>query len=351
MKTKFWIIIGIMVIVIVSLSILFISNDQFTNKNTSGRFNYQNSEQVISETYLGKNVNQWQNESNESLMDYHEKEGGDEFFTKLGALVVKNAMIIELDKQNIEVTNLDFNVYSGMVLTSLPPHVSFEAYVNSTDGNTYRLSGMTLRAQTDYPIGISKVEFFDTSIKLPFESSLSENNTIIIKEGKDSQPRASPHNLLVQGNEGIEIKFQNKNVVPIRIQGDGDWQNPNWHGPTILPLSDATMTFDSPGTYEWHSRTLPALGSISSDHMGGGVILVMPNDIDEISMEDKHEIGTAILQKSEIPWSGMWTNEDGIMIGFNRAIYDAIPNADEYYTQRAQQLIPFDVSIIIEKWN
>lgn len=351
MKIKLLILVGIVVITTISLSVLLISSDQFTNKNTSGRFNYQNSEQVISETYLGKNVNQWQNESNESLMEYYEKEGRDEFFTKLGALVIKNAMILELDKQNIEVTNLDFNVYSGMVLTSLPPHVSFEAYVNSTNGNTYRLSGMTMRAQTDYPVDVSKVEFFDTSVKLPFESALSENNTILIREGKDNQPRTSPRNLLVQGNEEIEVKFQNKNLVPIRIQGDGDWQNPNWYGPTVLPLSDATMTFDSPGIYEWHSRTLPVPGSMASDHMGGGVIFILPNDIDDISIENKHEIGAAILQKSEIPWSEMWTNEEGIMLGFNRAIYDVIPNADEYYTQRAQQLIPFDVSIIIEKWN
>ena len=350
MKTKLLIIIGIIVIVTISLSILLISSDQFAKKNT-GRFNYQNSEQVISETYLGKNVNQWQNESNESLMEYYEKEGRDEFFTKLGALVIKNAMILELNKQNIKVTNLDFNVYSGMVLTSLPPHVSFEAYVNSTDGDTYRLSGMTMRAQTDYPVEISKVEFFDTSVKLPFESALSENNTVIIREEKDNQPRTSPRNLLVQGNEGIEVKFLNKNLVPIRIQGNGDWQNPNWYGPTVLPLLDATMTFDSPGIYEWHSRTLPAPGSIASDHMGGGVIFILPNDIDDISIENKHEIGAAILQKSEIPWSEMWTNDEGIVIGFNRAIYDVIPDADEYYTQRAQQLIPFDVSIIIEKWN
>ena len=208
MKTRFLIIIGIIALVTISLSILLISSDQFTTKNTSGRFNYQNSEQVISETYLGKNVNQWQNESYESLMDYYEKEGGDPFFTKLGALVIKNVMILELDKQNIEVTNLDFNAYSGMVLTSLPPHVSFEAYVNSTNGNTYRLSGMTMRAQVDYPVDISRVEFFNTGIKLPFESSLSKNNTIVIREGKDDQPRTSPRNLLVQGNEGIEIKFQ-----------------------------------------------------------------------------------------------------------------------------------------------
>ncbi|KAF6245441.1 hypothetical protein [Nitrosopumilus sp. b2] len=351
MKTRLLITIGIVVMICVFVSAFLISSDQFTNKNTSGRFNYQNSEQVISDTYLGKNVNQWQNESNESLMDYYEKEGRDEFFTKLGALVIKNAMMIELDKQNIEVANPDFNVYSGMVLTSLPPHVSFEAFVNGTDGNTYRLSGMTMRAQASYPVGISEVDFFDTSIKLPPKSSLSTNNTIIIREETDNQPRVYPHNFLVQGDEEIKVKFENKHLVPIRIQGDGNWQNPDWYGPTIFPLSDATMTFDSPGIYEWHSRTLPAPGSIASDHMGGGTIFIIPNNVDDMTVEDKHETGAAILQNSEIPWNEMWTNDKGIMIGFNRAIYDTIPNADEYYVQRAQQLIPFDVSIIIEKWN
>ena len=90
-------------------------------------------------------------------------------------------------------------------------------------------------------------------------------------------------------------------------------------------------------------------GSIASDYMGGGEILIIPDDVDMLSFQDKENIGTAILQSSEIPWAGIWSNNNGILIEFNRAIFDALPDAREYYKARAEQLIPFDIPIIIEE--
>ncbi len=348
MNKKILILIGILIISI-SISLIFVTNGESTEKSSSGPFNYQNSEQVISDTYLGKSVSQWQKESHDSLMNYYENNGRDPLFTNLGALVMKNAMIAELDKQNITVTDLDFKVHSGMMLTSLPPHVSFEAFVNDTNNNTYRISGMAMKAQVSEPIHITKQQFFDTNEKLPLESITSPDNSYILHNKNNDEPRVIPRNLVVLGDKDIEINFQNDNSVPVRIQGNGDWQNPNWYGPTILPFTTATMTFDNYGVYEWHARTLPLPGSIASDHMGGGEILIIPSDMDKLTFQDKQQIGAAILQNFELPWSGMGSgNDKGITISFNPAIYDLMPNANEYYQARAEQLIPFDIPIIIE---
>ena len=47
----------------------------------------------------------------------------------------------------------------------------------------------------------------------------------------------------------------------------------------------------------------------------------------------------------------MHADDEGITIGFNRAIFDMLPNVDEYSAQAAQQRIPFDISMIVKKWN
>jgi len=344
MKTRLLIIAGIIISIGISLAIIAFTMSDESSKS-HGRFNYKNTDPIIQDTYLDKTISQWQKESHESLMSYHDIHG-DKFFENLGALVIKNEMLNELNKQNIQVLDSDFKVYSGMVLTSLPPHVSFEAFVNDTDSNTYRVSGMTQSAEVG-DIRITKLEFFDTDEKLSRESVLSPSNTVVLQK-KDNDEIAIPRNLIISGNSDIEVNFQNNFVVPVRIQGNGDWQNPDWYGPTILPGTTGTRNFDTFGVYEWHSRTLPLPGSIASDYMGGGEILIIPDDMGMLSFQDKENIGTAILQSSEIPWAGIWSNNNGILIEFNRAIFDALPDAKEYYQARAEQLIPFDIPITVE---
>ena len=346
MKTKLLVITVIAVVIGISLT-LFAFEMSDESSSEKGRFNYKNTEQLTSDTYLDKTISQWQNESHDSLMSYHAIHG-DKFFEELGALVIKNEMLHELDRQNIEILDSNFNVYPGMVLTSLPPHVSFEAFVNDTSNNTYRVSGMTQRAEVG-DIGITKLEFFDTGEKLSIQSILSPSNTVVLQKQGDDEI-AIPRNLIIPGNSDLEVNFQNDFLVPVRIQGDGGWQNPNWYGPTILPGTTGTMTFDTFGVYEWHSRTLPLPGSVSSDHMGGGEILIIPDDASALSFHDRQQIGAAILQNSEIPWSGMGSgNNKGITIDFNGALFEALPDAREYYQARTEQLIPFDIPIIIEE--
>ncbi len=214
MKTRLLIIIGI----IASLAAVIATN-QFASRNTSSHFNYVDTKPVTQDTYLDKTVSQWQDESFDSMMSYYDIHD-DLFFEKLGALVIKNEMLNELNRQNISAVNPDFKAYPGMVLTSLPPHISFEAFVNGTDGNTYRLTGMTQLAKIDQPVHITKLQFFDTGVQLSSESILSKNNTIIIRDQDINESRVVPHNFVISGNKDIVVDFQNNNLMPIRIQGD-----------------------------------------------------------------------------------------------------------------------------------
>ena len=325
-----------------------------SNYEGSSSFNYQHYAQVIDDTYLGKTVSDWRNQSPEFMIKIHEehreKFERSHFFEDLGALVLKNALVCEIAKKNIILENPDFKLRSGMTLLSLPPHVSFQAFVNATDGNTYLLSGMTQRDKVNTPVGITLIEFADADKKISIESILSQNNTIIMKKS-DNSPSEYPYHLILAAEKENEIIFRNENTVPVRIQGDGDWKNPNWYGPTILPFTEASMNIEKAGVYEWRVRTLPLPGTTSSDSMGGGYIHIIPENIDELTNIEKLETAQAIISQSDIPISMIGHNEASLMIGFNPSIYDNMPEANQYYEKRINNLLPFNVPFFIEGPN
>ena len=108
------------------------------------------------------------------------------------------------------------------------------------------------------------------------------------------------------------------------------------------------MNFENYGIYEWHARTLP-LPDTSSDNMGGGDIHIIPDDTSKLSLSDRLQIGRAIIHNSEIPLNGLGLGgNDRLVLSFNNAIFDALPNAAEYYQARTDQLIPFDIPIVME---
>ncbi|HEX9845910.1 MAG TPA: hypothetical protein VGA92_05535, partial [Candidatus Nitrosotenuis sp.] len=310
-------------------------------------FNYKKTEPITDETFLSKNVKEWQEVSFDELMNYHENYGKRGFFGDLGALLVKNEMLLQLERENIINANDDFDVYQGMTLTSLPPHVSFEAVVNGTDGNSYRLQGGTF-ANSVGNVKITKLAFYDTLQKLSVDFILSQNQTIRIEEDANGA-RAIPYDMIIRADKDNTVEFENTLIIPIRIQGDGDWKNPNWYGPTTLPYGKATMTFNTTGVIDWHARSLPLPGSIATDHKGGGQISILSDKTSQLPLDVKGKIANAIIRNSEIPWSGIGTRTDGLYIDFNRAIFEMLPDANEYYTARAEQIVPFDMPIIIEE--
>lgn len=86
-------------IVAIGLSLVVVLQTHDGSPSWNGGFNYNHTDQIISDTYLDKNISEWQKESYESLMSYHAIYG-DEFFENLGTLAIKNEMLHKLEEKS-----------------------------------------------------------------------------------------------------------------------------------------------------------------------------------------------------------------------------------------------------------
>ena len=314
---------------------------------------YRVTSPTIDDTYLSKNVQQWKDAWTHELEAEYEKYG-DDFYTELGSLLIKNEMQYQIDNLGIVNANDDFEVYSGMALTSLPPHISFSAVIFATDENYYRLQGTTHANRVSY-YSTTQLQFLDTTEKLSIESIISKPQLITIIPEDGNNARQEPYTLVVHVDKNT-IEFFNNTPETIRIQDSGSGRvgeenTLDWMGPIILPYQKATMTFDKPGLIEWDARNAPNLEDPLwwSTH-AGGIIVVLSDDMDNFSRDDKARIAQVMLHNSDIPLtsSGSGNAEKVLNLGLDPAVTKMVPNAEEYYLQRAKQLIPFDVPIIIE---
>src|SRR5574337_78609 len=112
-------------------------------------------------TYLSQTVDEWKSKTPEQLRAYYEKYK-DAFYDELGSFLIKDEMKKELARQNIQNAHDDFKVFPGMSLDSLPPHISYDAVVNATDGNSYLLLG---------DVFANKIESSPKIIKLVFDKN------------------------------------------------------------------------------------------------------------------------------------------------------------------------------------
>ncbi len=307
---------------------------------------------TIDDTYLSKNVEQW---SQASRSEFETQYGiyGDEFYTELGRLVVKNEMQNQMNNLGIVNVDDDFEVKMGMTLTSLPPYIGFTAVVNATDGNYYRLEGGSHENRVNF-FRASQLQFPDTTEKLSIESYLSEPPLITIIPEDGRKAREYPHTLIVH-IKNTNVEFFNNTPETIRIQDSGsgmigDEHTLAWMGPIILPFESSTMTFDRPGLYEWDGRNAPNLERPLwwSSHARGNIV-VLTNDMNNFSSEDKAAIAQVMLHASDIPIVMSGTGRDDVFfMGIDPAVVNAVPNVEEYYLKRAHQLIPFDIEINTE---
>lgn|SRR3989338_703167 len=350
MKTRFLIIIGIIGVVVIGVSIGVIIRLNELDQVESSVFDYKKTEQIIDDTFLSKSVQQWQELSMSQLNSYYEKYG-DDFYRNLGKLLIKNEMIHHLNQENIVNVNDDFDVYDGTMLTSLPPHISFEAVINGTDGKAYRLEGTTF-ANRVYYYQTTELVFYDTAKKLSIDSILNQNQIIQILGENGNNARAIPFDLVIDGDKHNIVGFENNLAIPIQILASGDYHNPKWTGPIILPYGKSTMTFNNTGIFEWSAYSLPLPGNDWRERYGNGEINVLSNETNNLPFDQKLRIAGAIIKNSEIPVVGMGMgNDKGLTLDFNRAIFESLPDASKYYKARAEQLIPFDVPVIIEEPN
>lgn len=93
-------------------------------------------------TLLSKTAEQWQIMSDDELYSFYEKYG-DEFYTELGKIILKNEIKNELKRQNIVNADDDFTLHVTGIDLSLPPTVYLQSVVNGTDGKGYQFNGST----------------------------------------------------------------------------------------------------------------------------------------------------------------------------------------------------------------
>ena len=306
----------------------------------------------ITETFLGKNVGQWQEVSFDDLIAEHERYLNDEFFTELGRLLIKNEMANQMEKLGIINANDDFEVMDGMHRTSLPPHIGFSAVVNATDGHSYRLEGGTHANQVSY-YRTTQLAFYDTAQKVPMESLVTKPQIITILPERGYDARAEPGIMIIHKNNS-KVEFFNDSPNTVRIQDDGtgtvgEEHLLDWMGPTILPSQRIGMTFDKAGHYEWDGRKAPSLEHPTWwETHAGGIIVVLDDNMESLSQYEKARMAQAIITSSEIPvrMSGIGAN-DILHVGLDSSVIQNIPESVTYYKARIQQILPFEVEFEI----
>ena len=129
-----------------------------TDNQISTSINYTESKVTDDAIYLSQTVDEWKSKTPEQLRAYYEKYK-DAFYDQLGSFLIKDEMKKELAKQKIQNIHDDFQVFPGMSLDSLPPHISYDAVVNATDGNSYLLLGGVFANQIESSPKIIKLVF------------------------------------------------------------------------------------------------------------------------------------------------------------------------------------------------
>lgn len=340
---------------VATLQIKKISKPNITNEPEEGyeRLKYRTTSSVIQDTYLSKTVQQWQDTPRWQLEAKH-GEYGDEFYVELGKLLVKNEMVNQIQKNNIILENYNFEVYSGMMLTSLPPHISYQAVVNDTSNRVFLLEGSSHANQVNF-YKTSELKFPELSDQLPADYILTKPQSITILPEEGNNARAEPNNAIIHSNDN-SVEFINTTPFTIRIQDSGSGRISEehelaWIGPVIKPNHSAVVNFDSPGYYEWDARTAPTIEQPDwwGSHAGGRIVL-LSDDVNNLPFEDRVKMAGTIVMESDIPLVGLGMgNNEGLRVDFNQAIINALPGASQYYKQKILQLIPFDVPVIIQE--
>jgi|SRR3989344_129264 len=315
---------------------------------------------VIPSTLDGNNsllllqtIDEWTQMSEEDLWPYYEKYG-DDFFTELGKFLIKNEMKKELERKNIVNKYDDFTVFAGNMLTSLPPHIGYQAVVNATDGKSYLLAGGTY-SNTVKSVVSEELTFYDVLEELPIDSLFTQEPLVTILPEDGNKARSDPHDLVIYLDEHNTVTFYNSMSVPVRVQESGSGKveeedKLKWKTQIIGPNQTATVSFNATGHYEWDARfpPTPELSGWWGAHTGGSISIIS-NETSNLEFQEKLRIAGSIIKNSEIPWTGLGMgNNRGLTIDFNSAIFHMLPDATEYYTARAHQLIPFDVPVVIE---
>ena len=316
---------------------------------------------VSSPVYLSRTVSEWKAMSGERLGAFYEH--NKEFFTELGSFLIKDEIKNTLEQHGIKNKHDGFRVFSGNMLTSLPPYISYSAVVNATDGFSYYFAGGTHANTVSAPIRMSQLIFYEDILdpsktsahrKLPYMEQLEMKPQVFVVAPNGTNSRVHPHSLILDLEQNNKVTFYNNHTEPIRIQESGTGQvldeyKLSWKTDIIQPGQSATVSFDKTGLYEWDASTPPEPFGTWWDSHAGGQVAAVSQETESISDDERMDIARAFLHNAQddLHWNLMGSNPDGIVMNLSNAIFYMIPDAQKYYEARAHEWVPFDVPINI----
>lgn len=183
----------------------------------------------------------------------------------------------------------------------------------------------------------------------PAEQILAMEPKVTIVSTSGNNARVLPHGLILDLEKNNIVTFYNNRTAPIKLEGQVEGEQmttkeKTWRIDFVGPGGYETIQFNRTGYYQYLVRTIE-----ERPDTNGGAVVAYSNETNDLPFHEKLRMAGEILHHSDLPLTsiGMGNNE-GLRLGFTPSIFDATPNAEEYYKKRAEQLIPFDVPIIIE---
>jgi hypothetical protein len=312
---------------------------------------YYNTSPVIDDRYLSKNVQQWQDALEFELEAGYEKYG-DDFYTELGRLLMKNEMQYQMNNLGIVNAEDDFKVISGMALQSLPPHIGFSSIVHATDGHYYWLQGGTYANKVSY-YKTTQLQYPNTIV---MDSPLLANETlprVVIQMKGDNDLKSAPSFVVL--NQPREVEFYNETpghlTIFINKDGVSEYGSEQTQEISARSNSGSTWPFLEPGAYSWSGKVRTMIDNEEYELNTGGGILVLTDDMNSLSKEEQMETARMILITSGLPIVGIGQRgeDDTLYISLDYALDELLPESREYYLQRAQEIIPFDITIKLDR--
>ena len=318
---------------------------------------YRDTIQVIDDTYLSKNVQKWSDTSPDELQTEPEMYDGDEFYTELGRLLMKNEMQYQMNDLGIVNAQDDFEVISGMSLDSLPPHIGFSSIIHATDGHYYWLQGGTHANQVNY--------YKTTQLQYPNPTEMDFGDSRIspdvipqvyivqkAEDGKNDLKSIPPFTVLHQPGD-VEFYNDATGALTVYLTKDGLEEFSFENSPKIViqSKSDAVWSFADSGSYSWSGMVPIMIEGNEYELNTGGGILVLSDDMSDLSKEEKIETARMMLITSSLPIMGIGQQgeENTLFISLSSAINELLPESRQYYLEAAQKLIPFeDISIKLD---
>jgi hypothetical protein len=299
-------------------------------------------------TLLGKTLDGWRKYTYDELRQISETDK--DFNRELGRLAIKEHMQEQLALNNITNSHDDFKVFSGYSETY---SVGYNSVVNATDGKSYLMLGSArFHIVGDY-FELRKLSFDSQDYDNTQHPYYLEKPVVEISVDPNNKSQISNTNVIIHLNQTNFVTFQNNLPITIRIQEFGsddidEQENLNWIGPTLQPGMSGNVTFSDPGYYRWSANEPPEPFGLTWYGKGSGYITVISDDVDDLPFTTKNKMAGSFVKQSDVPWGGLGVgNNHGVVVHLYPAVYDMMRDAQDYYAQHLEELIPFDVPLIL----